>query len=140
MRKAFSLKYLTGPTLLTRALMTHLPGHTKAVLASGFFIGMRKGEILGLTWDKVDLKGRVIKLEAKDIKDKEPRTIPIPDELLEIFKVLPRALHDNHVFLFRGKPFGRITAGLRRACKDAGILYGRGRLRHHVSDQGHSRE
>jgi integrase len=53
------------------AVMNHLPLHSKPVFASGYYTGMRRGEIISLTWDKVDLKGRVIKLEASDTKDKE---------------------------------------------------------------------
>ena len=37
--------------------------------------GMRAGEIFNLTWDKVDLKGRAIRLEAADTKTFDPRVI-----------------------------------------------------------------
>jgi integrase len=95
-------------------------------LATGFYTGMRRGEILGLTWDKVDLKGRVIQLEAKDTKDKEPRTIHISDELAEILEALPRGIHDNHVFLYRGKPIKNdFRVSLKKTCEEVGIPYGR---------------
>ena len=84
--------------------MDRLPAHTRAILATGFYTGMRRGEILSLTWDKVDLKDRLIRLEASDTKDKEPRTIPICEELHEVLSGIPRAIHDNHVFLYRGNP------------------------------------
>jgi integrase len=86
---------------------------------------MRRGEILGLTWDKVDLKGRLISLEAADTKDSEARHIPICEELHQYLEAVPRAIHDNHVFLFKGKPFNDIRAALRKACSDAGVVYGR---------------
>ncbi|MCE5336727.1 MAG: tyrosine-type recombinase/integrase [Desulfobacteraceae bacterium] len=60
-----------------KALMDKLPRHTKAILATGFYTGMRRGEVLSLTWDKVDMEKRVIQLEARDTKDKEPRTTPL---------------------------------------------------------------
>ena len=107
-------------------LMDHLPQHTKAILATGFYTGMRRGEILGLTRDKVDLKNRVIQLEAKDTKDKESRSIHICDELAEMLGAIPRAIHDNHVFLYKGKPVkSDIRVSLKNACAKAGIPYGR---------------
>ncbi len=106
-------------------LMECLPRHTKAILVAGFFSGMRRGEILSLTWDKIDMERRVIRLEATDTKDKEPRVIPVCDELFQVLKAVPRALHDNHVFLFKGKPVKDIRTGLSDACRKAGIVYGR---------------
>jgi integrase len=107
------------------AVMNHLPLHSKPVFASGYYTGMRRGEIISLTWDKVDLKGRVIKLEASDTKDKEPRTIPICTKLYSILSNVPKAIHDDHVFLRRGKPLKTIRRGLKKACEKAGLSYGR---------------
>ena len=105
--------------------MEALPQHTKAILATAFYTGMRMGEILSLTWDRVDLKNRVIRLEAEDTKDREPRAVPIIDELSEILRAIPRALHNHHVFLYKGKPIRDIRTGLKKACEDAHIPYGR---------------
>lgn len=99
--------------------------HVRAILNTAFYTGMRRSEVLALTWDKVDLKRRIISLEAVDTKDKEPRRIPICKELLQVLKEVPRALHDPHVFLYRGRPVKSIKTGLIRACKDAEIPYGR---------------
>ncbi len=108
-----------------KVLLEHLPPHSKAILAAGFFTGMRKGEILNLTRDKVFFKDRIIKLEATDTKDKEPRVIPICDELHEILKALPTAIHDDHVFLYKGRPIKDIRTTLANACEKSGIPYGR---------------
>jgi integrase len=106
-------------------LMNALPTHTGAIVATGYYGGMRKGEVLNLTWDHVDLKGRIIRLKASETKDREAREIPICDALYEILRNIPKAIHDNHVFLFKGKPIGDIRTALRRACMNAGIPYGR---------------
>jgi len=106
-------------------LMEKMPSHTKGILATGYLTGMRRSEVLNLTWDKVDLKNRLIKLEAKDTKDREARRIPVCDALYNILSSVPRAIHDNHVFLHNGKPLRDIRTGLKRACRDAGIAYGR---------------
>lgn len=106
-------------------LLQHSPWHIEAVLVTGFYTGMRRGEILSLTWDKVDMEQHVIRLEASDTKDKEPRLVPICRELFDVLKAIPRAIHDNHVFLFKGKPVKSLKTGLIRVCRDAGIDYGR---------------
>ena len=107
-------------------LMDALPSHTRAIIATGYYAGMRKGEVLNLTWDKVDMKNRIIGLDAEDTKDREARRVPICEALYDILKDIPRAIHDNHVFLLNGKPLTDIRTSLRRACRDAGIPYGRG--------------
>ena len=107
-------------------LMNALPSHTRAIVATGYYAGMRKGEVINLTWDKVDMKSRVIKLDATDTKDREARQVPICDALYDILKDLTRAIHDNHVFQFKGKPVKDIRTSLRNACNIAGISYGRG--------------
>lgn len=107
-------------------LMDALPFHTRAIVATSYYTGMRKGEVINLTWDKIDLKSRVIGLDAADTKDREARRIPISESLYSILKDIPRAIHDNHVFLFKGKPIRDIRTALTRACRDAGIPYGRG--------------
>jgi integrase len=82
---------------------------------------MRKGEVINLTWDKIDMKSRVIGLDATDTKDREARRVPICGALYDILKEIPRAIHDNHVFLFKGKPVKDIRTALRKACRVAGI-------------------
>jgi integrase len=56
----------------------------------GYYTGMRKSEIVNLTWDKVKLQNRMIHLEPEDTKDKERRNIPICDELYEMLVSLTK--------------------------------------------------
>jgi len=106
-------------------IMDNLPHYVKPVFAMGYYTGMRRGEILSLTWDKVNLKERVINLEAADTKDRESRVIPICQNLLDILKNVPKALHDNHVFLYKGAPFKEFRDSLRDACTAIDVKYGR---------------
>jgi len=108
-----------------QTVMKHLPQHLKPVFAMGYYTGMRKGEILNLKQNRVKLKTRMIHLRAEDTKDNEPRSIPISDELYKILKEIPPAIHDEHVFLYKDKPFKDIRNGVKDACKQAGIPYGR---------------
>lgn len=106
-------------------IMEKLPEHARSLFATAFFTGCRKSEINRLTWSKVDLENRWIRLEGPDTKNKKPRDIPICEELYRILQGIPRAIHDDHVFLYKGKPVGDIRAGLRKACESLGIVYGR---------------
>ena len=110
--------------------MANSDGHINGIVAMGYYSGMRRGEILGLTWDKVDLANRMIRLEAKDTKDNEARNIPIPDELYKYLTSMPNRIQDSgkgrHVFQFKGQPIkGDIRTSLKKACQKAGISYGR---------------
>jgi len=108
-----------------RALLDASPPHLLAILNTAFYTGMRRGEILNLTWSKVDLKNRVICLDTRATKDPEAGTVPICKELFDILKIIPKSAHDDHVFLYKGKPIKDIRTGLKKACKDACISYGR---------------
>jgi integrase len=108
-----------------KSLKDNLPKHLEGMVAMGYYTGMRFGEIHSLTWDQIDMKSRIICLEAADTKDRERRNIPICEELYEEIKRVPRAVHDPHVFQFRGKPVKNIRTGLVKACGKAGIVYGR---------------
>jgi integrase len=111
------------------ALMKHSEGHINHIIAMGYYTGMRKGEILGLTWDKVDLNKRLIRLESVDTKDREARDIPICDKLYGLLRDIPSRIQkvgkSNYVFQFRGEPVSDIRTGIKKACKRAGIKYGR---------------
>jgi integrase len=102
-----------------------LPSHTVPVVATAFWTGMRRGEILNLTWDKVDLKSRMIRLESDDTKEGLSKKVPISKTLKNTLKKLPRGLYNDYVFLFRGKPIRDIREGFKNGCDNAGIPYGR---------------
>ena len=99
--------------------------HIREIVTMGYYTGMRKGEILNLTWDKVDMKNGFIHLEAEDTKDKEKRSIPMCDELHKMLTNVTRHINNPHVFLFRGKPVSDIRRGLVKACEESNIVYGR---------------
>ena len=56
-----------------RQLISNLPNHAAQIIHFAYLTGMRAGEIFNLTRDKVDLKGRSIRLEAADTKTSETR-------------------------------------------------------------------
>lgn len=112
-----------------KLLTGNAKGFTRDVIIMGYYTGMRKSEILNLTWDKIDLKNQMIRLTAADTKDEEAGNIPICEPLKNMLMSLPNRVqgadNDNHVFVYRGKPVSDIRKGLKKACKGAGIVYGR---------------
>ena len=107
-------------------LIGSAPVHLKPILWMGYDTGTREGEALNLKWKGLSLKDQIIKLEAYETKNTEAREVPICDALHEILKDLPRGIQgDYNVFVYKGKAIKDIRTGLMKACKGAGIVYGR---------------
>ena len=60
-----------------QGLYGSLKNHLKPIVAAGWWSGMRQGEILKLTWDKVDLNKRLIRLKSEDTKEGRAKVVPI---------------------------------------------------------------
>jgi integrase len=95
--------------------------HLRPVIAMGYYMGMRRSEILFLTWPEVDLKKGFIRLSAERTKTNSQRVIPIHPKVKVILEKLPRGLHTDRVFLRHGKPFDEVKNSFQSACKNAGI-------------------
>ncbi|WP_202943201.1 integrase [Thiobacillus denitrificans] len=54
----------------------------------GIETAMRRGELLGLAWDDVDLKNRVA--ELRDTKNGEGRRVPLSRAAIKVLRALPR--------------------------------------------------
>ena len=102
-------------------LLAASPLHQKPIVKIAYHTGMRRGEILSLTWGQVDLKEGFIRLNPEHTKTNESRIVPLNAELMEMFKVMPRGLSGARVFTFQGNPISYIKVGFVRACKRAEI-------------------
>lgn len=102
-------------------LIDNLPRHAALIVHCAYLTGMSAGEIFNLTWDKVDLKCRAIKLSAEDTKTSESRIIYLDDEVLGILNEAGRVrgLGHNYVFTYKGRPIASIKTCFRRACRAA---------------------
>ena len=104
-------------------LISLLPLHAANIVTTAYYTGMRAGEILNLTWDKVNLKEGFIELRAEDTKNSEPRRVYFGRVLKNLFSQLRRVRHIDHnfVFTYKGKPVKSIRNSFKKACKKAGI-------------------
>ena len=84
---------------------------------------MRKGEILSLRWDNLDLKHGFILLNQDQTKNSERREIPINNTLKGILQGLTRRLDIPYVFYdsITGKPFQDVKRSFKTALRRAGI-------------------
>lgn len=82
--------------------------------------GMRQGELMALTWDRVDLTRRVIVLY--ETKNRTPRGVPIPEPVVPELRSLTRRLDSPLLFRFRTKlPWNTFRKDWEAAMKEAGV-------------------
>ena len=104
------------------AFLQALPEHLRGVLTFAYRTGWRRAEILGLTWDCVDLEEKTVKLKAGTTKNKEARTVPLDDELLRLLKIQRlRRQGCEYVFHRNGRPLSNFRAAWNKALSVAGI-------------------
>ena len=105
------------------ALKDALPDYLKPVVTFGYKFGWRHGEVLGLTWDRVDLRNGIVRIETGETKNNEARTVYLDDELKEIFRglLIKRRLDIPYVFLRDGEPIKGFRKAWLKACSDTGI-------------------
>lgn len=103
------------------ALLAACSDYLRPMVILGYVTGMRRGEILNLRWNQVDLRQRVIQLLPDDTKTGKAREVPLDDQLVDIFRVQPRLFNSPRVFHYRGKPVQDIRTAFRAACVEATI-------------------
>jgi len=117
-------------------LLASLPEYLRPFVTMAYSTGMRRGEIMSLRWENVDLLNRQVRLSAGETKNGEGRIIPLADELVEVLKT---QLHFRNTqfpecpFVFfrtiRTKakpvpswlPIGDIRKAFEAACTAAGL-------------------
>jgi len=67
-------------------LLAKLPADLKPLILLLYYCGLRRGEALQVVWSQVDLAGATIRLEDEQTKSGEARTIPLPDELVQLLR------------------------------------------------------
>ena len=105
------------------AVRTHLPAPWQDILDLAYYSGWRKQEILGLTWEEIDMAGGVIRLSPARSKTLVGRILPISQPIAEAL-ARRRARRDPDsplVFHRDGIPVRRWRTAWRTACQSAGV-------------------
>ena len=94
--------------------------HLKPIVITALNTGMRRGEILTLKWEQIDLLHGYITLV--DTKSGEGREVPINDTMREMLKAMPHSIESVYVFTDRnGKPYKYLTHSFATAMRKAEI-------------------
>jgi excisionase family DNA binding protein len=122
----FSEKDNLKERILTREeearLFQAATGHLKPILTVALNTGMRLGEILGLTWEQVDFRKRLIRVEKT--KNGKIRFIPINELTAHTLMTLrSKDGSSGHVFMNpgTGKPLRWVRRAFTGACRRAKI-------------------
>jgi integrase len=103
-------------------LLSYSAPHLKPIINVALNTGMRKGEILTLTWEDVDFDNNILTVKHTISKSKKPKVIPISSKVRKL--LLEQKLKSggsNFVFTFEGKPIKDVRRAFERACKRASI-------------------
>lgn len=85
--------------------------------------GARRGELLGLTWDRIDLDGRTIKVRAGTSKSRRDRTLPLPaaNALWELLTAWRQVTKGERVFSWAGNTYRSFYLDWKRLQEAAGV-------------------
>lgn len=102
-------------------LLKELPVHQREVVVFALSTGLRQGNVLDLTWDRVHLDRRMAMIEHGDTKNEDALGVPLNDLAMAVLR-RQRGKHKMSVFTYRGKPLRSAnTRAWRKALKRSGI-------------------
>jgi integrase len=97
------------------------PAWSAAVFRLDLLTAQRRSEILGMTWDELDLASGWWTIPGERTKNGLAHRVPLAPQAVKILKTLQSGKHDE-VFVFRGgrrgRPMANLQKPLRRLKKD----------------------
>jgi len=87
-------------------ISVQLPDWYRTIAQTAYYTGMRRGEILGLTWKRVNLRKRMVYLGPDDVKERQWKRVPIHRDLVPILELVRcgQVVGLDSVFLHNGQP------------------------------------
>lgn len=102
-------------------LLRRVPQYMSQLIVMLICTGMRRNELVYLTWDRVDLDRKTVVLT--ETKTGQIRMAYLSATALAILRAQPRCSHIPYVFYnpHTGKPYTKLSACFHRQCVKAGI-------------------
>lgn len=104
-----------------KRLLAELQPHQRDMVLFTLMTGLRQANVLGLSWERVDLERGHAWIDSGTSKNKRPISVPLNKDAIEI---LNRQVgkHPERVFTYRGKPIKNAnTRAWRETLKRVGI-------------------
>jgi len=119
---------VVDPQTFERLLDAARP-HLRPLLVAAYDTGCRLGELLDLTWDRVDLEEGCVRLAPQDTKTEQARTVYLTERAKAVLVALAGEGHPRYVFA-SPRTGGRLV-DVRRAFRTAAAAIGRPELWFH---------
>ncbi|MEL0166954.1 MAG: integrase arm-type DNA-binding domain-containing protein [Pseudomonadaceae bacterium] len=107
---------LTGDDMTTKAMQMTI------------LTACRTSEVLGATWDEIDLQARIWTIPASRMKARKEHRVPLADAVLALLASLPRIEGNPHLFpsMKAARPLSNMAMlmGLRRMGRDDLTMHG----------------
>jgi len=100
-----------------------LPDYFKPLFVTAYVTGVRLGELLAWTWDRVDFSQSFVTLHAEETKSGYSRAVPIVEGDMRKWLLWS---HDHaegcdHVFHRNAEPIKHFRTAWKSACESAGV-------------------
>jgi integrase len=112
------------PVWITReqahALLGQLPKHSRDMMIFALATGLRRSNVTGMEWNRVDMQRATAFVPANEAKGREAITVPLNADALAVLERW-KGRHRRYVFCFRQRaPIYQVTTrAWRKACKAA---------------------
>ncbi len=89
-----------------RRIVEAMPMWTRPIVQTAYYSGMRRGEVLSLTRNHVNLETRIILFKPDQVKEGKWKRIPVHRDLIRILAetMKVQAIGTDRIFLINGKP------------------------------------
>ena len=116
---------LQDPRWLTRTqlktLLKQLPQHSRELAIFAAATGLRKGNITGLTWDRVDMKRATAYVQGSQAKARKGIPVALNADAMAVLR-RRQGDHERWVFTYQGERITDVvTKAWRKACIRAGV-------------------